>query len=113
MELNNENKHEKLTPQTRQEARQLKLESKGAAIDLGPGASVNLGPGASIQLGDAVIPGTQEFSSERPPNYFGVGTQEVNVWVSFIFDSNGEEVLPFLRTAVAGVERIVNELATI
>ena len=113
MELNNENKHEKLTPQTRKEARQLRIESGGAAIDLGPGASISLGSGASIQFGDVVIPGGQEFSGERPATVHRSGTQTVIVWVSFTFDSNGETVLPFLKNAVNQVERIVNELAAL
>ena len=113
MELNNENKHEKLTPQTRQEVRQLRIESRGAAIDLGPGASVSLGDGASIQFGDVVIPGGQDFSGKRPAAIAGSGTQTVIVWVSFTFDSNGEQVVPFLKTAVNGVEKIVNDLAAL
>ena len=113
MDLNNENKHEKLTPQTRQEARQLRIASRGAAIELGPGASASLGPGASIQFGDVVIPGGQEFSGERPATYYGSGTQTVIVWVSFTFDSNGEQVVPFLKKAVTGVDKIVNELAAL
>jgi hypothetical protein len=100
MDLNNENKHEKLTPQTRQEARQLRIESRGAAIDLEPGASASLGPGASIQFGDVVIPGGQEFSGERPATFYGSGTQTVIVWVSCTFDSNGQQVVPFLKTAL-------------
>ena len=113
MDLNNENKHTKLTPQTRQEARQLRIESKGAAMDLGPGASASLCPGASIQIGDVVIPGGQSFSGESPAIYYGSGAQTVIVWVSFTFDSNGAEVVPFLKEAISGVERIVNDLAAL
>ena len=111
MDLNNENKHEKLTPQTRKEARQLRIESRGTAIDLGPGASISMGSGASIQFGDVVIPGGQDFSGERPAMVHGSGTQTVIVWVSFTFDANGETVLPFLKNAISQVEWIVNELA--
>lgn len=113
MDLNNENKHEKLTPQSRQEDRQLRIESGGAAIDLGPGASVSLGLGASIQFGDVVIPGGQDFSGESPAVFAGSGTQTVFVWVSFKFANNGEQVVPFLKTAVNGVEKMVNELAAL
>ena len=113
MELNNENKHERLTPQTRQEARQLRIESGGAAIELGPGASISVGQGASIQFGNIVIPGGQDFSGERPAVIFGAGTQSVTIWVSFIFSTNGEHVIPFLTNAAAQVERIVQALAAI
>ena len=113
MDLNNENKHNKLTPQTRNEARQLRIESRGAVIELGPGASISLGSGASIQIGDATIQGGQELSGERPAMMHGLGTQTVIVWVSFTFDSNGEVVLPFIKNAISQVERIVNELAAL
>ena len=45
MELNNENKHQRLTPQTRKEVKQLNIKSGGG------GASISLGGGASISLG--------------------------------------------------------------
>jgi hypothetical protein len=80
---------------------------------LGPGAGIGLGHGASIQIGDAVIPGGQDISGERPATVHGSGTQNVIVWVSFTFDGNGEVVLPFLQNAVAQVDRIVNELAAL
>lgn len=51
MDLNNENKHQKLTPQIRKETKQLNLSSAGASISLGQGASISLGRGASIQIG--------------------------------------------------------------
>ena len=113
MDLNNENKHEKLTPQTRNEAKQLRIQSRDAVIDLEPGASTSLRQGAEIQLGAAIIPGGQDFSGDRPATFYGSGTQTVIVWVSFTFDSNGEVVLPFLMNAVLQVERIVNELSVL
>jgi hypothetical protein len=113
MELNNENKHEKLTPQTRTEAKQLRIESAGTALEVGPGAGISVGPGAFIQLGDALIPGGQDFSGERPATIHGSARQTVIVWVSFSFDSNGEPVVPFLKNAVAQVERIVAELSAL
>ena len=109
MALNNENKHQQLTPQTRQEKRALRIESGGAAIELGPGASIGLGSGASISFGDVHIPGGQHFSGENPAQISGSGQQTVIVWISFTFDSNGEEVLPFLETAVNSTDTIVAE----
>src|SRR5438445_2522843 len=113
MELNNETKHKRLTPQTRSEARQLRIESGGASIDLGPGASISVGEGAAIKFGDAVIRGGQELGGQRPANLRGSGTQTVTIWESFVFDSNGEAVLPFLRNAIEQVDRIVGELAAV
>lgn len=113
MDLNNENKHERLTPQTREEARQLKLESGGASISLGPGSSISMGRGASMRLGNMTIPGGQHISGESPAQYVGAGTQTVTIWVSFKFQCNGEPVIPFLTNAVNNIRKIINELAAI
>ena len=53
--LTNENKHRRLTPQTRTEQRTTRYESGGAAIQLGEGASIHLGGGADIILGGQSI----------------------------------------------------------
>ncbi|MBI1889146.1 MAG: hypothetical protein HYS18_00715 [Burkholderiales bacterium] len=55
MELNNENKHQRLVPQVRRETKELRITGGGASISLGQGASISLGQGASISIGDAVI----------------------------------------------------------
>lgn len=113
MELNNENKHQRLTPQTRKESRQLKISSPcGTSIILGDGASIRLGGGAHIQLGDAVIPGGQSMDPTNPGRVIG-GIQEVTVWVSFHFSSNNMPVMPLLEQATAGVEKIVQILAAL
>jgi hypothetical protein len=110
MDLNNENKHERLTPQTREEACQLKLESGGTAISLGPGASISMGPGTSIRMGGMMIHGGQQISGDHPARFSGHGKQTVTVWVSFKFETNGEPVLPFLTNAVEKTQQIVSEL---
>jgi len=110
MELNNQNKHEKLTPQTRQESKELRIASGGAMISLGEGASISLGHGASIGIGSAVIPGGQVIDVSRPPVVLGPATVNRIRWVSFLFESNGRPVLPFLQTVVDGVAAIVEEL---
>lgn len=113
MELNNENKHQRLTPQIRKESRQLKISSSsGAAIILGDGASIQIGGGAHIQLGDAFIPGGQSISPTNPGRVIG-GNQEVTVWVSFHFSSNDMPVMGLLEQATAGVEKIVQNLAAL
>jgi|WetSurMetagenome_2_1015567.scaffolds.fasta_scaffold325202_1 hypothetical protein len=65
MDLNNENKHSQLTPQTRDEARQLTIQSGGTSISLGPGCSIYTGHGTLIQMGGMVIPGGQKISYTR------------------------------------------------
>ncbi|MBI2432968.1 MAG: hypothetical protein HYV26_08860 [Candidatus Hydrogenedentes bacterium] len=78
-----------------------------------PRAFISLGPGASIQFGDGVIHGTQDFSGERPAALHGSGTQTAIIWVSFTCDDKGELVVPFLKTAANGVDKIVNGLAAL
>lgn len=111
MDLNNENKHERLTPQTRSETKELRVSSGGTQISMGEGASISMGSGTSISLGGAgVIRGGQTFGANRPPRVAGPTTVEVVTWVSFCFDSNGRPVVPFLAAAVEGVGSIVGEL---
>jgi hypothetical protein len=111
MELNNENKHQRLTPQTRKEIKQLNIKSGngGASISLGGGASISLGHGASIQMGDTTILGGQTFDANNPPATIG-GTKEVITWVSFEFTDINEPAYPLLEKALNGCEKIVTEL---
>jgi len=111
MDLNNENKHQRLTPQTRTSTKQLQISSGGTSMTLGEGGSITMGPGCSIQMGGLVIPGGQHISPSRPAVIFGQGSQQVIEWVSFRWQDIDEEVLPFLHTATNGVTKIVNELA--
>lgn len=108
MELNNENKHQKLSPQTRKEVKQLNIKSgnSGASISLVGGATISLGKGAFIQMGDTIIPGGQTFDANNPPATFG-GTKEVITWVSFDFTDLNEPAYPFLEKALKGCEKIV------
>lgn len=110
MELNNQNKHQRLTPQVRREAKELRISGGGAAISVGQGASISIGVGASISIGGAVIRGGQSFGVDRPPVVEG-GKSEVITWVSFHFEDNGQPVIPFLETALKGCREIVTELA--
>ena len=113
MDLNNENKHRRLTPQIRKETRELRISSGGTSINMGEGTSISMGPGASIRMGGLTIPGGQKFGVNRPPRTVGSGKTEVITWVSFHFASNNEPVLPLLEQALNGVGQIVNELSAI
>ena len=113
MDLNNENKHQQLTPQVRKESKELRLRSRGGEVAIGPGASIILGPGASMRVGDMVIPGPQAFDSGTAPSTVGPGQKTIITWVSFHFASNNEAVIPFLSKALLGVKRIVAELSSI
>ena len=111
MELTNENKHQRLTPQIRREIKELRISGGGASISLGQGASISVGRGASISIGGAVIRGGQSFDVNRPPHVEG-GVAEVITWVSFHFESNDQPVLPFLESAQKGISDIVKELSS-
>jgi hypothetical protein len=113
MDLNNENKHERLTPQTREETRQLKIESGGVSMSLGEGCSISMGSGASIQMGGMLIPGGQNISANSPAKFAGKGKQTIITWVSFKFDTNNELVMPFLKTAVNKTRQIIDELSAL
>ena len=67
MDLNNENKHERLTPQTREEARHLRLASGGASISLGPGSSISMGSRDLHQDGRDDYLG-RSANQRRPPS---------------------------------------------
>ena len=112
MELTNENKHQRLTPQVRRERKELRIAGKGASMSLGQGASISLGAGASISIGGAVIRGGQSFDVSKPPQVSG-GKTEVITWVSFHFEANQEPVMPLLEGALNGVREIVNALAAL
>ena len=111
MDLNNENKHQQLTPQLRKETKELLISSGGASISMGPGASISLSPGASIKMGNMVIPGGQSFDVNKPPATIGSGKKEIITWVSFHFLTNNEPVLPLLKQTLEGVDKIVQELS--
>jgi hypothetical protein len=111
MELTNENKHQRLTPQVRKETKELRISGGGAQISMGEGASISIGQGASISIGGAVIPGGQSFDVNRPPQVKG-GKVEVITWVSFHFESNNQLVIPFLEKVLLGVRDIVASLSS-
>jgi len=67
MDLNNENKHQQLTPQIRKQMKELRLSSGDASMSMGPRASVSIESGASIQIEGMVILGGQTLDVSRPP----------------------------------------------
>lgn len=109
MELTNENKHQRLSPQVRKESKKLRISGGRVAMSLGHGASISIGRRASISIGGVGIPGGQSVSADPPPRVDG-GKVEVITWVSFHFDSNDCPVVPLLDSALKGCRDIVNEL---
>jgi hypothetical protein len=111
MELTNENKHQRLTPQVRKETKELRISGEGASMSLGEGTSISIGQGAFISIGGSIIPGGQSFDVNRPPQVKG-GKAEVITWVSFHFETNDQPVIPFLENVLDGVRNIVTDLSS-
>lgn len=113
MDLNNENKHLKLTPQIKKNHKQLIIASGNKGLPLGIGSQITIAEGASFQFGEAIIEGNQTFSAENPPKINGGGYSIVKLWTAVLFDKNNEEVVPFLEKSLIGVSNIVDELSKI
>lgn len=108
--LVNENKHDRLSPQTRTEERSLRIDfSGGASIGLGKGSISGYG---SIHSGGATVHLQGEYISGDSPGKHVSGDvkQTVTVWISFRFDAIGEEVMSFLTTILGGVKEIAAPL---
>lgn len=113
MDLNNENKHKRLSSQERKEIKELRVKSRNVGISMSGGASIKMTGNASMRFGDALITGNQHFSADKPPIIHGKATKEIITWVSFRFSEIDEPVLPFLEKCLAGTEKIFNELKDI
>ena len=111
MELNNENKHQRLTPQTRKEVKELRISSGNVGMRLSGGASIKISGNAQIRMGNAIIGGNQTISPDNPAQIYGPANQKVITWVSFHFTENNEPVVPLLRQSLEGVKSIVDELS--
>ncbi len=112
MELNNENKHQRLTPQVRKENKELKLTSGGASLSMLGGGSLVVGNNSEFLFGGTVIPGGI-YNVDNPPAMHGPGKVEIITWVSFNFSSNNQPVLPFLEQSLGGVRKILTSLVVV
>jgi hypothetical protein len=92
MELTNENKHDKLTPQT---VKQYKMGLISGTIPPGGAVTIDL---SRIPLGD------------NEDNTFHA---VAGAWKGLEFATNGALVLPFLHQALLCADRIVNELSSL
>lgn len=113
MELNNENKHQRLTPQTRKEVNELRISSGNVGMRLSGGASIKISGNAQIRMGNAIIGGNQTISPDSPAHIFGSAKQDIITWVSFHFTDNNEPVVPLLKKSLESIESIVDELSKI
>ena len=106
--LVNENKHNRLSPQTVSEQKGLDINfSGGAKISMGPGSSIS--GGGIISSGDSWIsPAGGSISGEEPVKVGGGNiNQTVIKWISFTFDESGENVLDLLRGCRSEVKMVV------
>jgi len=77
MDLNNENKHQRLTPQTRKEVKELRISSGNVGMRLSGGASIKISGNAQIRMGNSTIGGNQTISPDSPARILGPAKQEV------------------------------------
>ena len=100
--LNNENKHQSLTEQTRTESRTVTVTAPmGGGVSWGQG--VTFGDGVSV-MGVPIDPRTQL----PVPN--NLVETKVVMWVDFKFAEISQSVLPFVDQSINNVESIFEEL---
>jgi len=100
--LCNENKHEQLTPQKREESERIRVEFQCGCVSWKPECTRF---GSDVRIGAVPV----DPSTQLPtPSDAQTVTREV--WVSFEFTTVGRPVIPFLATCVDGVKAIVNDL---
>ena len=95
--LVNENKHDRLTEQTKTEQKGLDIKFPGGAgISMGPGCSIS-GGGTISSGGGTFTPGGGSVSGDSPVQFGKNIHQTVVTWVSFTFTGTGDNVLVLLR----------------
>lgn len=101
--LNNNNKHQDLEEQTRNESRHVKVSSPQG------GGSVSWGPSVTFSGGVSVMGAKIDPNTQLPVENSQVNT-EVTIWVDFKFKENGESILPFIDKSIKRVEKLFFEL---
>jgi len=117
MELTNANKHRKLTIQTINEIDQLVIDLSVPDSKLfirGEGV-IHMGENAIIESKHGSIIGEQIISLKTPAlkNIQGNVKSEINKHASIHFESNNEEVIPFLDKTLNRVSTIITELSNL
>ncbi len=103
MKLVNDLKHIHLVPQ---QGKELTMKVGDSTIELGKYSLNVLG---EIQIGEKERLPPQVINADNPLNHQSV----INVWTEFNFSTNNEPVLPLLKNALNGVEKIVTELSVL
>lgn len=100
-----EGKHVRLTPQKRTETKRIKVSGPGGSVSWDP-SLVKYGAGVSI-IGAPVDPRTQRIIPTP-----GV-TEQVEMWVSFIFDDYGVNALGFCKEACQKTRALIEEMVNV
>jgi len=108
--LVNENKHRKLSAQTKTERKQLDISSGNVGISLRGNASIQMGTNTSISVGGRTIYGGQTISPDNP---FIQGDPALNItrtiWLNFIFDELKKSVIPTISNIIEGTQKIIDD----
>lgn len=105
-EIAAEGKHVRLTPQKRTETRRIKVTGSGGGNVSWDPSSVKFGAGVSI-MGAPVDPRTQRIVPTP-----GV-TEQVEIWVSFIFEDYGVNALGFCKEASQKTHVLIKEMLNV
>ena len=106
----NEKKHNKLTPQKKEEKRGLNIDFGGAKIQMGPGSSIS-GTGFIGTSTGRIHLQNDKISGDSPAqNISGKVNQTIVRWISFKFADTGVEVLPLLKKAMVGIKGMSSDV---
>lgn len=106
--INNENKHDKLTPQTREETETYTIRGPHGSVSAmvnNPNVRVTSKPGA-VKIFEVPAQFTPEEIKTAPSDL----KHERTIWVSFVFEGTNINVLNLLNKAVPGIETLVTSI---
>lgn len=101
-----EGKHVRLIPQKRTTTRRIKVSRPGGGSVSWDPSSVKFGSGVSV-MGAPVDPRTQRIAPTP-----GV-TEQVEIWVSFMFDGYGANALGFCKEACQKTRALIEEMLNV
>ena len=106
--INNENKHDKLTPQTREETETYTVRGSHGSVSTmvnNPNVRVTSKPGA-VKIFGVPAQFTPDGIKTAPSDL----KHERTIWVSFVFEGTNINVLNLLNKAVPGIETLVTSI---
>lgn len=106
--INNENKHDKLTPQSREEIETYTVQGHHGSVSImanNPNVRVTSQPGA-VKIFGVPAQFTPEGIKTAPSNL----QHKRTIWVSFVFEGTNINVLNLLNNAVPGIETLITPI---